>query len=271
MTLDLTDEEKLALAAELKRTIAEDRYPLSPRICTLEAILAKIEPQSTVTRAPLPASALTVAPPARVPPARAAPSTTVVPPGTAVPLSPEPQPTSPAKVFSQTEKEYLKNVMRDISKIIEGQGDDVDKKIDDMLTTWNDLSNSPQLSWISAFTKKLDDLTNSLSTLRSSLNYQDGAIIKRYRSYSEEIKTVLDLQQDWRSNPIENLSVMADRFKQNTSVVNRAANCSEQQLWISLVQQLDLGFSSLQIAASTFSVWLPQTQQRIGNFKHSFP
>jgi hypothetical protein len=31
MTLDLTDEEKLALAAELKRTISEDRYPLSPR------------------------------------------------------------------------------------------------------------------------------------------------------------------------------------------------------------------------------------------------
>jgi hypothetical protein len=30
-TLDLTDEEKLALTAELKHTIAEDRYPLSPR------------------------------------------------------------------------------------------------------------------------------------------------------------------------------------------------------------------------------------------------
>ena len=31
MTLDLSDEEKLALAALLKRTIA-DHYPLSPRI-----------------------------------------------------------------------------------------------------------------------------------------------------------------------------------------------------------------------------------------------
>jgi hypothetical protein len=30
MNLDLTDEETLALAAELKDTIAEDRYPLSP-------------------------------------------------------------------------------------------------------------------------------------------------------------------------------------------------------------------------------------------------
>jgi len=43
MTLDLTDEEKLALAAELKRTINEDRYPLSPRIRTLKAILAKLD------------------------------------------------------------------------------------------------------------------------------------------------------------------------------------------------------------------------------------
>jgi hypothetical protein len=31
MTLDLTADEKLALAAELKRTIAQDRYPMSPR------------------------------------------------------------------------------------------------------------------------------------------------------------------------------------------------------------------------------------------------
>jgi hypothetical protein len=55
MTLDLTDDEKLALAAELKRTIAEDRYPLSPRIRTLKAILARVEPpfhrhQGSLTR-----------------------------------------------------------------------------------------------------------------------------------------------------------------------------------------------------------------------------
>jgi hypothetical protein len=56
MTLDLTDDEKRALAVELKRTIAEDRYPLSPRIRTLQAILAKVEPPSTVARAPVPTS-----------------------------------------------------------------------------------------------------------------------------------------------------------------------------------------------------------------------
>jgi hypothetical protein len=49
MTLDLTDEEKLALAAELKRIIEADHYPLSPRILTLRAILAKLDP-------PLPSS-----------------------------------------------------------------------------------------------------------------------------------------------------------------------------------------------------------------------
>ena len=40
----LTDDEKTALAALLKRTIADDRYPLSPRIGTLRGILAKLEP-----------------------------------------------------------------------------------------------------------------------------------------------------------------------------------------------------------------------------------
>jgi len=44
MTLDLTDDEKLALTALLRRTIDSDRYPLSPRLAPLKAILAKLEP-----------------------------------------------------------------------------------------------------------------------------------------------------------------------------------------------------------------------------------
>ena len=43
----LTDDEKAAVAALLKRTIDADRYPLSPRIGTLRGILAKLEPAET--------------------------------------------------------------------------------------------------------------------------------------------------------------------------------------------------------------------------------
>ena len=44
MVLDLTEEETDALAGLLRRTIDYDRYPLSPRVQTLKAILAKIQP-----------------------------------------------------------------------------------------------------------------------------------------------------------------------------------------------------------------------------------
>jgi hypothetical protein len=56
LTLDLTNEEKLALAAELKRSIEADHYPLSPRVQTLKRILAKLEPSPAVTATPLPTS-----------------------------------------------------------------------------------------------------------------------------------------------------------------------------------------------------------------------
>jgi hypothetical protein len=49
---DLTDEEKLALAAELRRTIAEDRYPLSPRVRILQSILDKLDPRPAHDPAP---------------------------------------------------------------------------------------------------------------------------------------------------------------------------------------------------------------------------
>jgi hypothetical protein len=41
ITLDLSDDEKLALIRLLTRTIEDDRYPLSPRIRTMKGILAK--------------------------------------------------------------------------------------------------------------------------------------------------------------------------------------------------------------------------------------
>ena len=51
--LPLTDDEKSALTALLKRIIDEDRYPLSPRIGGLRGILAKLEAPKPVP-APLP-------------------------------------------------------------------------------------------------------------------------------------------------------------------------------------------------------------------------
>jgi hypothetical protein len=44
MTLDLTDDEKVALVRLLRRAIDEARYPLSPRLDPLKAILAKLDP-----------------------------------------------------------------------------------------------------------------------------------------------------------------------------------------------------------------------------------
>jgi len=46
MNLDLTDEEQTALATLLRRAIADDRYPLSPRVQALQHILDRLEPRA---------------------------------------------------------------------------------------------------------------------------------------------------------------------------------------------------------------------------------
>ena len=50
----LTEEEKLALVALVRRAIDADRYPLSPRISELRGILAKLEGGPKPAPAPLP-------------------------------------------------------------------------------------------------------------------------------------------------------------------------------------------------------------------------
>jgi hypothetical protein len=52
MHLDLTDEEADALLRELHEIVENDRYPFSPRIRTLRAILGKLRPEPA--REPLP-------------------------------------------------------------------------------------------------------------------------------------------------------------------------------------------------------------------------
>jgi hypothetical protein len=52
MNLDLNDEETAAVTRLLSDTIGGDRFPLSPRIQTLKAILAKMRPEPV--REPLP-------------------------------------------------------------------------------------------------------------------------------------------------------------------------------------------------------------------------
>src|ERR1700736_1858215 len=46
MHLDLTDEETAALTQELHNIVENDRYPFSPRIRTLRAILNQLRPET---------------------------------------------------------------------------------------------------------------------------------------------------------------------------------------------------------------------------------
>jgi hypothetical protein len=54
MPPDLTDADIAALTHLLRRAIDGDRYPLSPRILNLKALLAKLDPASVPPANPRP-------------------------------------------------------------------------------------------------------------------------------------------------------------------------------------------------------------------------
>ncbi|HEY1864295.1 MAG TPA: hypothetical protein VGG77_11555 [Roseiarcus sp.] len=56
-TIDLTDDELAAVAAAIRRLVAEDKFPLAPRLDPLRSALAKLEP-----KAPPPATSPTKPP-----------------------------------------------------------------------------------------------------------------------------------------------------------------------------------------------------------------
>ena len=54
MTPELSDDDKAILAELLRETIAANRFPMSPRIKSLQAILDKLDPQPVVETLPPP-------------------------------------------------------------------------------------------------------------------------------------------------------------------------------------------------------------------------
>jgi hypothetical protein len=57
MNVDFTDDEAAALGALLRRTIDESRYPLSPALAPLRAILEKLQPSKPRPKPPPPLKA----------------------------------------------------------------------------------------------------------------------------------------------------------------------------------------------------------------------
>jgi hypothetical protein len=51
-TIDLTNKERAAVTAAIRRLIEEDRFPMPPRLVPLRFGLAKLEPKLTPERQP---------------------------------------------------------------------------------------------------------------------------------------------------------------------------------------------------------------------------
>jgi hypothetical protein len=52
-TIDLTDEERRAVIAAMRKALADDPFPCAPRLDALRSALAKLDPSSSVPR-PIP-------------------------------------------------------------------------------------------------------------------------------------------------------------------------------------------------------------------------
>jgi hypothetical protein len=169
----------------------------------------------------------------------------------------------PKSRYSPAEKEDLKNAMRDISKVINDH--DLLDKINEALVSWDRLS-AP--SGIPELSTRLDDLVGSISRLRTSLDYQDGIILKQYGSYSQEIKSVLDRPPNWQSDPVSGLHVVTNRFKESMPILVNASKCSDEKLFLWV--RFNIGGQELKTAQKAFVDWITRTNQRIDNFRNSF-
>jgi hypothetical protein len=173
----------------------------------------------------------------------------------------------PAK-YSELEKEDLRNATREVSKILDGQGAEVDQKINDTFVAWNAISGPPHRGDPQAVERSLESLSKSITLLRIALRDYAGSM-QVYRSYADDISPLLNLS--WASperNALLSLGQSAGHFRQNLSVLEEIVKCSDQNL-LNSVFGLDFGESDLQAKQRDYQTWLQQTKRRIAAFRES--
>jgi hypothetical protein len=178
-------------------------------------------------------------------------------------------PQQPVKIYSRAEKDDLLNATRQIANVMETRGHEVAAHIESTLHAWGRPYNSNDKSKIPDLLDNIDQLNNVATNLRDALSFKDGTSIDQYRSYSQEIESILSLPKEWQLNPIENLIVVSDRFQKHVLIIQSATKYGNQELLRSLADLV--GVSELQTAQKNFLDWISASKKRMEALRTSLP
>jgi hypothetical protein len=174
----------------------------------------------------------------------------------------------PAKIYSEAEKEDLRNATRELAKIIADQGDAVSSNIEATLRVWDALYNQGQVSAPQELVKRIDNLTTGIETLQQTLK-GSNEYLKAYWGYRDELAPIIGLsfKSNDKNDPLVFLEQSANSLRTKANAFALAAKYNDNQLLKALADSSSI--TEFQDAQARYLDWLKRTTQRINNFRSS--
>ena len=137
-------------------------------------------------------------------------------------------PGKPTKIYSKAEQDELRDAMRDISKMLDGTGDDIVQKTTRVFRTW-DLRSGPLFD-LDLLIKQLDELADATVILNRTVHDPDG-LLKRHISYDDEINSILRLPENSPGqNALTILQMSRNNFRDGITAIKTATKYNDVQL-----------------------------------------
>jgi hypothetical protein len=174
----------------------------------------------------------------------------------------------PSIKYSDAEKNELRDAIRQVVKLLDGDGEKLADQINAVLQVWDTIYNTNDFTAASTFINNVHVLERQVAQLRDNLVGKPGTLMYRYNSYSKELEFILQLPKEWQHDPLLNLQVMAVRFKDNFVTVKNATATSDPAL-IRNMLDLGLGVPQLQDAQKNYLDWIRDAKNRVEQLRHT--
>ena len=184
---------------------------------------------------------------------------------------PTPELAKPKKFYSQRNKSDLADALTDLSEIINTTGASVTQKAQQIFMIWGGEAGKNKMPDTAALIERLNDLRNLTGVFSQAL-YSDNGFMKKYQVYSDELNSILQVQQKGPSSPDNPISILVrniDVARDVLSSIDYAKKYNDQELISYMMRDSRPAFDKYFNGMSAFRGWLDETQKRIHTFRNS--
>lgn len=168
--------------------------------------------------------------------------------------------TKAKRFYSQRDKNDIADGLTDLSRLLDSQAAVISQRTGQIMSMWNPTAGTGD---VDAVMSKIDEVRNLSVSFSRALFDSDNGFFKRYQTYNEEMASVVQLQMNEPSSPLQNLQLALNRYHDVVGAVQLSEKYKDKQLTSAIAYTSSSAANALRDAYNGFNRWIGETRERI--------